>query len=207
MSENPEVWLPVVGYERLYEVSSLGNVRGVSRVVASCYGSVRTQSAKLLTQRRHGGYCRVHLSGGANDGNRMVHRLVAEAFIPNPLNSPFVNHKNFNRSDNSVENLEWVTTAENNRHTYSAGRHRSPRGAAQGASVVIESTDENGNVERFCTMTDASEAVGVKIGTISSAIHRGKKIRGRTWRRIGKNRLLCRALGIELKGAMNGSTV
>jgi hypothetical protein len=77
-------------------------------------------SSIMLKPRKAGrGYCQVNL--GANQRNQYVHRLVAEAFIPNPENKPQINHINGIKSDNRVENLEWVTAKENVRHALEIG--------------------------------------------------------------------------------------
>lgn len=189
--EKPEVWKAVVGYEGRYEVSSIGRVRGVGRVVASCYGSTRTQPALILKQRADRGgkklpYRRVHLRGGRRDGNRFVHRIVAEAFIPNPSGLPFINHKNFDVGDNSVGNLEWTTSKENNAHTRMAGRAVVHSGSLNRTAVTVESIDASGAVTRYSSMSEACAATGLKLGALSSAIGRGYRAGGKRWRRIGR---------------------
>lgn len=92
------------------------------------------KSKKRLKQWRIShGYMRVELSNGGRHTRKQarVHRLVAEAFIPNPNNKPQVNHKNGNKSDNRSENLEWVTNAENAKHASKNGLNKRKR-------VVIE---------------------------------------------------------------------
>ena len=100
-----EQWRPVVGYEGLYEVSSYGNVY-----------SMRTK--KILKPRDNGrGYLRVNLYKNGKQKNCRVHRLVAEAFIPNPENKPTLNHINEIKTDNRVCNLEWMTHKENTQYS------------------------------------------------------------------------------------------
>ena len=97
-----EEWRAVPGYEGLYEVSNIGNVRNVRK------------NTLLRLTKTNNGYIRVGLcKNGIKTGLR-VHRLVAQAFIPNPNNLPQVNHKNEDKSDNSVDNLEWCDQAYNN---------------------------------------------------------------------------------------------
>ena len=96
-----EEWKNVIGYEGLYEVSNIGNVKNVRR------------NTLLKLSKTNDGYIQVSLyKNGIRTGLR-VHRLVAEAFLPNPDGLPLVNHKNEDKSDNSVENLEWCTAKYN----------------------------------------------------------------------------------------------
>lgn len=99
-----ELWKNIKGYEGLYQISSLGRVK-------SFYKN------KILKPRvKENNYLIVSLYKEGKDKKFYIHRLVAEAFIPNTDNKEYVNHKDFNKSNNSVENLEWVTRSENFRH-------------------------------------------------------------------------------------------
>jgi hypothetical protein len=97
-----EEWRPVKGYEGLYFVSNTGRIR-------SNYKGGRT----LKIQTQHTGYKTVELFNNRIGKTVCVHRIVAEAFIPNPDNKPQVNHKDETRFNNHVSNLEWVTAKEN----------------------------------------------------------------------------------------------
>lgn len=108
---NKEIWREVKGYEGYYEVSNIGNVRALERIV--CNG--RISPAKDVTKRKDNyGYYHVGLNKNAKETTRRIHRLVAQAFIPNPEKKPFLDHINTVRTDNRVENLRWVTPKENN---------------------------------------------------------------------------------------------
>lgn len=106
-----EVWLPVNGYEGIYEVSNIGRVRSVSR--KDSYGRFHKSQYKSTRVNPRTGYPVVHLAKDGEKKLREVHRLVAEAFIPNPENKREVDHINTIRVDNRVENLRWVTSSEN----------------------------------------------------------------------------------------------
>lgn len=116
-------WLPVVGYDGYYEVSNLGDVRSLTRVVvrSGCRGDLRVAGQAIRAQVTAKGYLRIQLSKGGSVRNHMVHRLVAEAFLPNPDSKPEVNHRNGNKADNRIGNLEWATTSENQVHAYDNG--------------------------------------------------------------------------------------
>lgn len=110
-----EEWRPVVGFEGLYEVSSLGVVRSLDRQVNSKNGSKKSIPSKIIAVKKTKfGYLAVHLSKDGKDCNRLIHRLVAEAFLPNPEGLPQVNHKDENKTNNAVWNLEWCNAAYNN---------------------------------------------------------------------------------------------
>lgn len=117
-----EVWKPVVGYEGLYEVSSLGSVRSVTHTVhvrRKNYEYDMTVTGKVLVpQKRRHGYLSVWLYGhggkAKKDGMQLsVHRLVADAFLPNPNGYTEVNHKDESKANNCAENLEWCTHQQN----------------------------------------------------------------------------------------------
>lgn len=147
-----EEWKPVIGYEEIYEVSNWGNVRSVDRQI-KCKNSIRTYKGKQLSKcLDNKGYYRVLLSVAQKHKSALVHRLVAEAFIPNPEKLPEVNHKDENPANNSVDNLEWCTKIYN--LEYGTGRARS--NASQHRIPVIQ-YDLNGKlVKEYPSLAEAS---------------------------------------------------
>lgn len=107
--KSTEEWRPVVGFVGYYEVSNLGNVRSISRKVRekSPKGGYFQEGRIIAKCMNNKGYYVAHLCRDGICVNKFVHRLVAEAFIPNPNNLPQVNHKDENPSNNNVDNLEW----------------------------------------------------------------------------------------------------
>lgn len=102
-----EIWKDVKGYEGYYEISNLGRVRSTS------YKGVRI----LKPAKMRNGYLNVILCVNQRRLHKNIHRLVAEAFIPNPNNYDTVNHKNEDKTDNRVENLEWLSAEDNTRYS------------------------------------------------------------------------------------------
>lgn len=103
-----EEWKDVVGYKCLYQVSNLGRVKGLEKIIRCGTGFTTKPERMLRVGNTPNRYTRIKLL----KKKFMVHRLVAEVFIPNPENKPEVHHINHNKLDNRVENLEWVTHKE-----------------------------------------------------------------------------------------------
>lgn len=119
-----EIWKPVEGYSGIYEISSLGRVRSKDKRVPSGIRNNKTtiRYGRTLKQNpKRNGYLTVMLSDKMNRKTISVHRLIAKHFIPNPEDKPAVNHKNGDKKDNRVSNLEWCTPSENMRHAYDKG--------------------------------------------------------------------------------------
>ena len=112
-----EEWRPIEGYEGLYEVSNLGRVRSLDMYVKSRYGNYRLHKGKVLspTKDRYG-YLTVTLNCNGKSKTIKIHRLVAQAFLPNPDNLPQVNHRDENPSNDNVDNLEWCNAKYNSNY-------------------------------------------------------------------------------------------
>ena len=122
MNVNVE-WKDVVGYEGLYEVNNLGEVFSLGRVVYDSIGRTRNIKPKKLNPSANAsGYLEVRLTNELGESKtHLIHRVVASAFIDNPMNKEFVNHIDGVKTNNKVTNLEWTTCKENNNHAYETG--------------------------------------------------------------------------------------
>ena len=148
-----EIWKDIIGYEGLYQVSNLGEVRSVSR---------RGAKGKILSKSINNGYYRVVLCSNSKAKGMAVHRLVAQSFISNPNNLPVVNHKDENKLNNNVENLEWCTQSYN--ILYSSNRHE----RYYNKQKIVQLDMENNlirivcEVNEFCKGKDFDESCIIK---------------------------------------------
>lgn len=117
-------WKPIKGYEGLYEVSDVGEVKALKRTInqGKCHRTWEEHIVKFSVDGN--GYFRTNLAKDGVNKTVKVHRLVAEAFIPNPSNLPEVNHIDGNKQNNHVENLEWCSRSENLKHAVEIGLKR-----------------------------------------------------------------------------------
>ena len=99
-----EIWKDIPNYNGLYKASNLGRIKNKKNIILKNYLNKRT------------GYIYTHISVNGKPKNIRTHRLVAQAFIPNPENKPYVNHKDGNKQNNTISNLEWCTPKENSKH-------------------------------------------------------------------------------------------
>ena len=114
MREINEVWRPIKGFEGYYECSSFGNIRSIDRVIVDVYGKPFHKKGRILKSRElNQGYLTVGLSKNNYVKNYLIHRLIAQTFLPNPQNYTEVNHKDENTSNNRVDNLEWCSPKYN----------------------------------------------------------------------------------------------
>lgn len=108
-----EIWKSIKGYENIYEVSNIGNIRSLDRI---SFQNNRLKGGSLNQCDNTNGYLYVDLYGTGKRKKFGVHRLAAQAFIPNPNDLPQINHKDGDRYNNNVDNLEWCTSKYNNNY-------------------------------------------------------------------------------------------
>jgi hypothetical protein len=181
-----ELWESVAGWEGLYEVSSKGNVRSLDRFVLKSGKDFFVKGKRLKLTKNNIGYIKVCLCSNGYQQVTSVHRLVALAFVDNPSGYPEVNHKDGNKENNNVENLEWCTTAQNVKHAYEnnlvpVAKYGTDHPSAKG---LIEVILHNEVVDLLCGNTDM-----INKGYIPSCVCRViqgklKTHRGFTYRRL-----------------------
>jgi DNA-directed RNA polymerase specialized sigma24 family protein len=178
-----EEWRAAPGLEEgSYEVSSLGRVRSLDRVITKVRAGkpVRCRAAGrvLKQQLDRDGYYTVEIAGN----RRRVHRLVCEAFHGPPTTArPVTNHKNGQKVDNRFENLEWVSVSENTAHyVYELGGHLPPY---QGISVIL--TNLSGQLT-FSSAQKAAEFLKVTPGAVKQALRRGQRCCGYFVKRVSR---------------------
>lgn len=158
-----EEWKPISGYEGLYEVSSYGNVRMLGRLKRHRNGKLMSIMPKVLSQFLCKGYRKVKLRDNKGSAKMVsVHRLVALAFIPNLNGFPQVNHKDENKCNNHISNLEWCTAKYNT--NYGTGIERCS--IARFKPVIATSPDGH-YISAWRSMKDASKDTNVSYSTIS----------------------------------------
>lgn len=149
--EPGEIWKDISGYVGKYQVSSLGRVKSLN--------FDRSGQPRILKAKNHQGYPRVILWNSGTRREVCIHRLVAEAFIPNPEDKPFVNHKDGDRRNNQLKNLEWVTAKENSIHAV-IQLGKNPR--TWSMTPILDA--ETGRV--FATQVDAAKFFNTSQGSI-----------------------------------------
>jgi hypothetical protein len=130
-SEMQEIWKQIPGHELCYEISNLGRVRSLERQVGNRWGTAvgKLIPAKIRVASKNAqGYHSVHMYAKQTMKKQYVHRLVASAFIPNPLDLPQVNHKDGDKANNQVSNLEWCDGSTNCQHAISEALYQNARG-------------------------------------------------------------------------------
>ena len=173
-----EQWKDIAGYEGMYQVSDMGQVRSLDRFD----DRGRHLKGRVLAQSNTSGYLCVNPSIDGKATLKYIHRFVAEVFIPNPDNRPQVNHMDGNKQNNHISNLEWATAKENSEHAWDTGLVNHS-GENHTLSKLTEDDVRfirkhyNPDTTDFNQKTLA-EKFGVEKCTISQIVHR------KTWKHV-----------------------
>lgn len=161
-----EIWKDIVGYEGKYQVSNCGNIRSLNY---NKTGAIKNISPSV----KKTGYKTVNLQTGSMFKCYLLHRLVAQAFIPNPDNKPVVNHKNGDKSDNKVKNLEWCTHKDNQLHAHYVTKVKKTTRVKCLESGII-----------YPSIREAARQTGVSSGWISIVSRGGHVSNKGTWAKV-----------------------
>lgn len=180
-----EDWKPVKGFEGWYEISNMGNIRSVTRLIQhkpdrfTDKGKSQLNDGKPIKQslNNKGYYC-VLLWRNSKAYKRYIHRLIAEVFIPNDGNKKEVNHVDGNHQNNSIENLEWCTKMENMHHAFNTGLISTMK--------KVKSTDLISKEERYYdSINGAARELGIShTGIVQQLKGKAKTCNGCTWEYI-----------------------
>ena len=197
-----EIWKDIKGYEGKYQVSNLGRVKSLARMTSSNNGStkyLKREKEKILKSRINSvGYPVVGLCKNNRTKTVKVHRLVAEAFIPNLENKPQVNHINGIKNDNKIDNLEWCTNSENVKHAFRTGLNKATNRSKEVAinnilkaceknKVKVMQFDLQGNyIKTWNSILEAKEFYGLKCnsGIVLCCQGKYKKSHGFIWKYV-----------------------
>lgn len=187
MDKQEEIWRPIKTFEGLYEVSNRGRVRSVDRWVIYKDGSKHFWKGQILKPRQNEttGYLQVNLCRDGKQRTFRIHRLVAEAWLDNPMGKPEVNHLDEDKTNNDVYNLEWSTAKEN--INFGTGNKRRAESQLNGScSKPVQALDpKTGQVVLEFPSTAEAQRNGFVSGHISNCCQ-GKKWynthRGYRWR-------------------------
>ena len=169
-----EIWKDIKNYEIKYQVSNFGNIRSVDRYIDFNRGEqhfrIFRKGQIIKKQLDSHGYEQVQLHDGTRNKvhTLLVHKLVAEAFIPNPDNKPCIDHINTIKTDNRVENLRWTSHKENCNNELSLEHYKfakkQPRYAIR--KPVIQYAKDGTFIKRWDSAIDASEKLGIHLASI-----------------------------------------
>ena len=167
-----EIWKDILGYEGLYQVSNTGKVKSLKRKVYAGRGRMRWQYERILSKNKTNGngYKIVTLNKDGKGQNKYIHRLVAETFLENPYNYKYINHKDENKSNNCVDNLEFCTaqynSTYNNLHIRNGLKNRNNKYSKK----ILQLNDNDEIINIFPSISEASRQLNVSQQAISDCL-------------------------------------
>lgn len=194
LPDEREIWKDIEGYEGLYQVSNIGRVRSLDMLINNHRGVYLKHKRIKAISNASGGYKSVCLSKKGKRKTCLLHILVAKAFIPNPLRKRTVNHRDCNKANNCVSNLEWATDSENIKHAFLHGLKKSPKAqigkfgfkSPRGVSVIQIDKYTNEIIFIYGSAHDAQRYTGVHYSDILSCTKgKLKTAGGFIWRVFG----------------------
>jgi len=172
MEEN-EIWKDILGYEGVYQVSNLGRIKSLERSwIAGNGGIFNHKEMILVASPKSGGYLTVSLHSNGKQNNKPIHRLVATHFIENKLKLKYVNHKDGNKKNNQINNLEWCTSSDNQKHAYEHNLKKIFTGAEHPNSKLVL---DLGTGIYYDSCTEAASAKNIRIKNLSRMLSGERK--------------------------------
>ena len=188
-----EIWKDIKGFEGIYQISNLGNIKSLTRSVKTFNGFRTSKGQTLKPLKTKNGYLRICLKSHQKNFYFSVHRLVAEAFIPNPNSYPVINHKDNNPLNNNVNNLEWCTQSYNVKYSYTNGNAKPTSGCFKKGNIPhnltkVSQYDKKGNfINTYNSVKLAAKAIGQTPTSIFNCLAgRTKYTAGYIWRYANK---------------------
>jgi hypothetical protein len=179
-----EIWLPIKGFEGIYEISSLGRVKRLSYFKKIGNSAFQPCPERILKTSDDGhGYLKYELCYNSKRTFYKLHSLVAIHFIDNPENKKTVNHKDGDKRNNSINNLEWATQDEQNKHKYKVLKYKRimPFGEDHRDSIPVFSVS-GGIIEHYTSISGASRDTGSASGNIVKCLKgKYKTCGGKKW--------------------------
>lgn len=185
-----EIWKDINGYEGYYQISNYGNVRSLDRYINYTDGRIKFFKGKRMKSHSSSfGYLCVKLSKDGTAYHTFLHRLIAEAFIPNPENLPVINHKDENPTNNSIDNLEWCTYEYNNSYNNlierrsknfkNKFRNGEYKHSISDCRRIIQLDFNCVPIKIWDTTWDIQKELGIRTGNISECVHGKRKCAGK----------------------------
>lgn len=172
-----EEWKDIKDYEGLYQVSNIGRVRSIGHYQGKWNAVYSRENPLILRQEEDKyGYLAVVLSNEGNHKRFLVHRLVAMTFIDNPFGFPMINHKDQNKQNNCVDNLEWCTAKYNTNYGDNIERSSKKRRNLESMSKPVRIIYDDGKEDIFPSINEASRQLNVSWRRISRSIKMGVNV-------------------------------
>lgn len=175
-----EIWKDIQGYEGIYQISNLGRVKSLSRIIFRGRGKHITKDVIIKIYVNNTGYYGVNLNVNKTHKSFLLHRLIAKAFIPNPNNYPCINHIDGNPLNYSISNLEWCTYSQNTTHAYKI--NRMSQTGLHNNNVKLTEKDVLSIRNEYVQNKETLISIAKKYNVYLTCIH--KIVNRRTWKHI-----------------------
>ena len=173
-----EIWKDIPNYEGLYQASNLGRIKSLKRKAKKEYNNNRIVPERIMNgSKNEDGYLKVHFKNKEKNINKVlfIHRLVAETFIPNPKKLPQVNHKDGNKLNNNIDNLEWCSNLYNQQHAWKNKLHT----PTIHKGISIKQYDLKGNfIKEYPSISSASKETKINISNIYYVLNKKRNMAG-----------------------------